>query len=82
MSKVSNKAFAAIVGAIVIVGLAVILIFSFTNREIVATVGDSKITKDELYDKLVEQGGSNILSQMIDAEIINQEAKKEKIYRK
>ncbi|HLQ87614.1 MAG TPA: peptidylprolyl isomerase, partial [Enterococcus sp.] len=79
MSKVSNKAFAAIVGAIVIVGLAVILIFSFTNREIVATVGDSKITKDELYDKLVEQGGSNILSQMIDAEIINQEAKKEKI---
>lgn len=79
MSKVSNKAFAAIVGAIVIVGLAVILIFSFTNREIVATVGDSKITKEELYDKLVEQGGSNILSQMIDAEIINQEAKKEKI---
>ena len=79
MSKVSNKAFAAIVGTIVIVGLAVILIFSFTNREIVATVGDSKITKDELYDKLVEQGGSNILSQMIDAEIINQEAKKEKI---
>ena len=79
MSKVSNKAFAAIVGTIVIVGLAVILIFSFTNREIVATVGDSKITKEELYDKLVEQGGSNILSQMIDAEIINQEAKKEKI---
>lgn len=79
MSKVSNKVFAIIVGAIVVIGLAVILIFSFTNREIVATVGDSKITKDELYDTLVKQGGANVLSQMIDAEIINQEVKKENI---
>lgn len=79
MSKVSNKVFAIIVGAIVVIGLAVILIFSFTNREIVATVGDTKITKDELYDTLVKQGGANVLSQMIDAEIINQEVKKENI---
>ena len=79
MSKVSNKGFAIIVGAIIVIGLAVILLLSISKREVVATVGDTKITKDDLYEQLVDTYGANVVSKMIDDEIINQEVKKEKI---
>jgi len=42
----------------------------------VATVNGTKITKAQLYDKLVEAGGESTLQSMITTELVDQEAKK------
>ncbi|WP_379133563.1 peptidylprolyl isomerase [Paenibacillus sp. sgz500958] len=45
----------------------------------VATVNGTSITKDQLYDKLVEAGGKTTLQSMITTELVDQEAKKANI---
>ncbi|MEK4405425.1 peptidylprolyl isomerase [Sporosarcina sp. FSL K6-6792] len=47
--------------------------------ETVATVGDEKITKDELYEVLVQSAGKEALTAMIDDKVVALELKKEKI---
>lgn len=42
----------------------------------VATVNGADITKDQLYEKLVEAGGENTLSSLITTTLVEQEAKK------
>lgn len=49
------------------------------NEEIVATVGGKNITKDELYQRLVEQNGAQILDSLITEKIIEAEAQKQNI---
>jgi len=72
---------------IVAVALAALLIvvlikppFGGGSNEAVATVNGVKIDKELLYDKVVELGaGSQILTGMIDEELLNQELKKANI---
>jgi len=52
---------------------------SKATDETVATVGDEKITKDELYEVLVQSAGKEALTAMIDDKVVALELKKEKI---
>lgn len=64
--------------------LAILLVISLfkspfaqkDSEKAVASVNGVKITKQQLYDSLVEAGGSQTLSGMIDDELIRQEAEK------
>ena len=53
---------------------------SKATDETVATVGDEKITKDELYEVLVQSAGQEALTAMIDDKVVELELKKEKVY--
>ncbi len=63
--------------------ILLVLVISITgcekNKEIVAKVNDEVITKDELYEALVEQNGEQVLGTLISEKIIDLEAKKHKI---
>ena len=50
-----------------------------STDETVATVGDEKITKDELYEVLVQSAGQEALTAMIDDKVVALELKKEKV---
>ncbi len=62
--------------------LITLLIYIFTNppgqssQETVATVNGTKITKEQLYQALVITGGEQTLANMIERELLNQEADK------
>jgi len=49
------------------------------NEEVVAKVSDEVITKDQLYDAMVEQNGEQVLNSLISEKIIDLEAKKQNI---
>lgn len=49
------------------------------DSEVVATVNDEKITKDELYDALVAQGGDRVLDALVMEKIVLLEAEKQNI---
>lgn len=68
----------------VLLGMLLVLVMGMTgckdkDEEIVAKVDDQVITKDDLYDVLVEQSGQQVLNTMISEKIINLEAKKQNI---
>lgn len=67
-----------IVLALAIGGLASVKL-SLGNKDVVALVGNEKITKDDLYDFLVKANGSNALDVLIINKIIELESKKENI---
>lgn len=46
------------------------------GEEVVAKVGDQVITKDELYERMLAQGGEQLLNSMINEIVIDLEAKK------
>jgi len=50
-----------------------------SGEEVVATVNGEKITKDELYDLLVDSNGEQALEYLIQQKVIELEAKKQKI---
>jgi foldase protein PrsA len=50
-----------------------------STDETVATVGDEKITKDELYEVLVQSAGQEALTAMIDDKVVALELEKEKV---
>ncbi len=50
-----------------------------STDETVATIGDEKITKDELYEVLVQSAGQEALTAMIDDKVVALELKKEKV---
>ena len=50
-----------------------------TKKEIVAKVNNTEITKDELYEQLVKQGGTEALDALIADKIVEAEIEKEKI---
>jgi len=52
---------------------------SKATDETVATIGDEKITKDELYEVLVQSAGQEALTAMIDDKVVALELKKEKV---
>lgn len=57
--------------------LAVVLFQVFsTNDEVVASVNGDEITKEELYNSMVDQAGQQTVNQMITNKLIEQEAEK------
>jgi len=81
MNFLKSKKIYLCVAAIIVV-IAAFLIFS-QNRgkksEVVARVGEAEITKEELYDSMVEYYGYDVLDSMIADKIIELEAKKSNI---
>lgn len=70
-----------VTSAVLAIALIIVLIkppFGGSN-ETVATVNGTKITKDQLYDKLANYYGSNVLDSMISEELVAQELKAKSI---
>ncbi|PFO04876.1 foldase [Bacillus sp. AFS076308] len=73
-----NKLLSALLLAFIIAA-GVFLTFTLNQNNAVATINGEKITKDELYTKLVKQYGSDTVDQMINDKIVEAEAEKKKI---
>lgn len=65
--------------ALGVVAVAILVIPGFSKEESVATVEGEKITKDELYNTLVQANGEQALNALIDEKLIALEIKNEKI---
>ncbi|MCM3630368.1 peptidylprolyl isomerase [Paenibacillus glycanilyticus] len=75
-----GKAWIAVSAILAIVLVIVLIKPPFGGgSEAVATVNGVKITKDKLYDSLVEQGGASTLDNMITQELIDQAAEDAKV---
>lgn len=64
---------------ILIIGTIVTFSLAFSNEEVVAEVGNEKVSKEELYNVLVKQYGNSTLDNLITSKLIQQEAEKENI---
>ncbi|MCM3724098.1 peptidylprolyl isomerase [Neobacillus cucumis] len=73
-----NKQLSALILAFIIAA-GVFLTFTLIQDDAVASINGEKITKDELYTKLVKQYGSDTVDQMINDKIVEAEAGKKKI---
>jgi len=70
------------VAGILVVGALIFLLITYTSSAkgaAVATIDGEEITKDDLYENLVNQYGASALSLMISDKIVDMEAKKEDI---
>lgn len=66
----------------ILIAMALVLVIITTGcgkGEVVAKVDGEAITKDQLYDQLVEQNGEQVLNSLISEKIIELELKKQKI---
>jgi len=74
----SNKGWMFVsIGLIVLLAIALIKPpFGGGSNEVVATVNGVDIKKDQLYDSMIELGGDSILDNLINEELLEQEAKK------
>ena len=82
--QASKKKYLAMGLAVLLLGTTIISAFGAgltgsTKDRVVARVGEEEITKDELYNLLVEHNGQAALNTLIMHEIINQEAEKQNI---
>ncbi|SHJ18790.1 foldase protein PrsA [Thermoclostridium caenicola] len=79
-SKTSGKGLVyMVVGIIAVIAIAAVLLIGFGSGEVVAKVGGEKITKEELYNKLVEYYGESVLDSLIAEKIVDMELKKANI---
>ncbi|MEK3799050.1 peptidylprolyl isomerase [Peribacillus sp. FSL H8-0477] len=70
------------IAGILVVGALIFLLITYTSSakgKAVATIDGEEISKDELYENLVNQYGATALSTMISDKIVDMEAKKEDI---
>ncbi|WP_019241565.1 MULTISPECIES: peptidylprolyl isomerase [Bacillus] len=78
--KLKNNKLLVVVVIICVIALAVIIGKSLKNEDdVLATIGNEKITKDDLYEVLEKQYGSTALDTLINNKIVELEAEKEKI---
>lgn len=80
-SKSGSKVW-PIVSLVLAILLIVVLIkppFASNKAEAVATVNGVEITKDRLFDELAANGGEQALTNLINQELVNQEAAKKNI---
>ncbi|MFS0776631.1 peptidylprolyl isomerase [Neobacillus sp. 3P2-tot-E-2] len=73
-----NKKLVSII-AVLILAIGVFLSFALPKDKAVAKVDGEAISKDELYDVMVEQYGAATVEQLIADKIVATEAKKEKV---
>ncbi len=81
MTLKANKRIIAIIIVLVVIATTLISIFLNTNSggNTVALVGNEKITKEQLYEALVEANGQQMLDMLIIKKIIQLEAKKHNV---
>lgn len=71
-----------IIGILILVVVAVLALVgwrSYTTRNVVARVNKDTITKDELYNYLIQHGGKSVLDQLISEKVVDQEASKQNV---
>lgn len=69
-----------LITALSLAALAVVLVIKLpSNSEAVATVNGEKITKEQLYEKMLENFGEQVLDSMITEKLIDQEMAKENV---
>ncbi|MBM7655010.1 peptidylprolyl isomerase [Neobacillus cucumis] len=76
--KKKNKILIAVLLAFIIAA-GVFLTYTLKKENAVASINGETITKDELYDKLVNQYGSDTVDQIIEDKIVASEAAKKNI---
>lgn len=80
MTEKSNRAkYFMVVMGILIIEVAVYLGFFRSNEEVVARVGEAVISKEELYNFMVQQTGEEALDNLITKKIIELEADQQNI---
>jgi foldase protein PrsA len=78
--KKNSRLVVWIVSAVIIAAIIIVaMLTSSAKNETMATVGDTKITKADLYDELVESYGAATLDTLISDKIIQLEAEKQNI---
>lgn len=75
----NNRTLVSIVLAVSVIALIIGVSFFSSSGGTVATVNGEKITKEELYQLLVEQNGSQAVNQLVSQKIVELEAKKNNI---
>ncbi len=65
--------------AVLILAIGVLLSFALTEDKAIAKINGEAISKDELYDVMVEQYGVATVEQLIADKIVASEAKKQKV---
>ncbi len=55
------------------------VVYQVNRVDAVASVDGDKITKDQLYEVLMSQGGTDVLDSMIEQKVINKEAEKKSV---
>lgn len=73
-----NKKLVSII-AVLILAIGVFLSLVLTKDKAIAKINGEAISKDELYDEMVEQYGAATVEQLIADKIVASEAKKEKV---
>lgn len=68
--------FFLVIGILVVVAIAAVLFIGINSNQTVARVGNQNITKDDLYNRLVEYYGKQTLESMITETIIDMELEK------
>lgn len=69
-----------LITALSLAALVVVLVIKLpSNSEAVATVNGEKITKEQLYEKMLENSGEQVLDSMITEKLIDQEMAKEHV---
>lgn len=78
MKIVKSKKFYLII-VVLITGIIISASIFYFQRQVVARINDETISKEDLYNLLVEQNGQAALDSLVDQSIIKQEAEKQKI---
>lgn len=78
-NKLKGKTFMISVIALIVIGAGAIFGAAYSKREIVASVDDEKITKNELHEILEERYGAEVVNSLIEEKLIQLEAEKEKV---
>lgn len=77
--KIKRSVVACFIILCILSGLVISLVKGNSNSQVVASVNGDNITKEELYNLLVQQSGQQGLNALISQKIIELEAKKQKI---
>ncbi len=79
MDKKKKKKLFSFLGIITAGVIIAGVVYQVNRTDAVASVDGDKITKDQLYEVLMSQGGTDVLDSMIEQKVINKEAEKKSV---
>ncbi|AQX55127.1 peptidylprolyl isomerase [Priestia flexa] len=79
MDKKKKKKLFSFLGIIAAGAIIAGVMYQVNRVDAVASVDGDKITKDQLYEVLMSQGGTDVLDSMIEQKVINKEAEKKSV---
>lgn len=79
MDKKKKKKLFSFLGIIAAGAIIAGVVYQVNRVDAVASVDGDKITKDQLYEVLMSQGGTDVLDSMIEQKVINKEAEKKSV---